>query len=409
MTFAKILKFANTIVSAVATVISMSIMAFAGYMIYENTSIQQTAYGTQNLQYKPQEDGDCVSVDDLLANITDAVGWITMDDTHIDYPVVQGTDDLFYASHDVNKDQSLTGAIYMQAKNKGDFSQSYNLLYGHHMDNGAMFGDLTNYLKSDYFNSHLTGKLTTPSKVYDITVISVVKTDAYEDSVYGITSLDWDGYQNNILGNDNIQVVNTNPKVKDADKFLVLSTCEGGATNGRVLLICKITPAKQHVEPDVPTPTPTTPPSPTSAGGATPVPTHSDPTSTPTPTPRGGAVPRTGDKSPYGTGWSLLNLCCLILTVLAVMPYILNSSADRKRSAGKTARDYVGPVTNIALAVMAVIIFLMFENMRLPMIFNDKYTPLMMVILGIAVISEEIASRRMKKNKKELGEEGVNA
>ena len=404
MTFAKILKFANTILSAVATVISMSIMAFAGYMIYENTSIQQTAYGTQNLQYKPQEEGDSVSVADLLDNIPDAVGWITMDDTHIDYPVVQGQDDLFYASHDVNKDQSLTGAIYMQAKNKGDFSQSYNLLYGHHMDNGAMFGDLTKYLKSDYFNSHLTGKLTTSSKVYDITVISVIKTDAYEDSVYGITSLDWDGYRNNILGNDNIQVVNTNPKVKDADKFLVLSTCEGGATNGRVLLICKLTPAKQHIDP---TPTPTQAPSPTSAGGATPVPTRPDSKTTPTPTPRGGAVTRTGDKSPYGNGWALLNLCCLILTVIAVMPYILNSRDNK--SGKKKVRDYVGPVLNIALAILAVLIFIIFENMRQPMIFNDQYTPLMMVILGIAVATEEFASRRKKKNKENLGEEGVNA
>lgn len=410
MTFAKILKFANTIVSAVATVISMSIMAFAGYMIYENTSIQQQAYGTQNLQYKPQEEGDTVSVADLLDNIPDAVGWITMDDTHIDYPVVQGDDDLFYASHDINKDQSLTGAIYLQAKNKGDFSQSYNLLYGHHMDNGAMFGDLTNYLKSDYFNKHLKGKLTTSSKVYDVTVISVIKTDAYEDAVYGITSLDWDGYQNTIVNNSNIQVVNTNPKVKSADKFLVLSTCEGGATNGRVLLICKISEGGQHVDPGDPTPTPTVPPAPTSAGGATPVPTQPD-RPTPTPTPRGGgAVTRTGESDPYGSGWALLNLCCLILTVLAVMPYLLNRM-DRNDNGKdrKNIRRIIGTVTNIALAIAAVLIFIIFENMRQPMIFNDQYTPLMMIILAIAVATEEIASRRMKKEEKTTVEEGANA
>ena len=89
------------------------------------------------------------------------------------------------------------------------------------------------------------------------------------------------------------------------------------------------------------------------------------------------------------------------------MPYILNSRDNK--SGKKKVRDYVGPVLNIALAILAVLIFIIFENMRQPMIFNDQYTPLMMVILGIAVATEEFASRRKKKNKENLGEEGVNA
>ena len=137
MAFASVLKIANTILSSVATATAVSVMAFSGYMLYENQYVQNRAYGSSMIQYKPQVQGDVVSIDALLANIPDAAGWITIDDTHIDYPIVQGLDDVYYANHDVYQAASLTGSIYIQAKNSNDFSDSYTLLYGHHMDNGS--------------------------------------------------------------------------------------------------------------------------------------------------------------------------------------------------------------------------------------------------------------------------------
>ena len=145
MTAKRVLKIANAVFAAIATIISLLIVTYAVIMIYENTRVQNQAYGTQTIQYKPEVVEETVSVDELLENIPDSVAWITLDDTHIDYPVVQGEDDLYYAMRDVNKQPSLTGAVYLQSRNKPDFSQSYNLLFGHHMDNGAMFGSLDKF------------------------------------------------------------------------------------------------------------------------------------------------------------------------------------------------------------------------------------------------------------------------
>ncbi|MBO4927632.1 MAG: class B sortase [Clostridiales bacterium] len=384
------MKIANSILSGVATVTSISIMAFSGYMIYESQYIQNRAFGAQSMSYKPDVQQETVSVDALMANIPDAVGWITIDGTHIDYPIVQGPDDLYYASRDVNKDPSLTGAIYMQAKNQYDFSESYNLLYGHHMDNGAMFGDLSKYIDTGYFDSHLTGTLITSKEVYEIEVLSLVGTDAYEPATYSITSLDWEGYTQAILQNDNIETINSNKSVTSADKFLVLSTCEGVSTDGRILLICKLSPTKKSVEP-----VPTITPAPSDDG-----------TPTPTPSKGTGALVKTGDAGD-GAGWALLNLCCLILTITTILPYILESNTwgDDKKKA--ILRNYAGPVANVILAIMAAIIFILYENMRDPMVMKDKYTPWMLIILGIALISEEYCSRRKKKKEKMEGEEVV--
>ena len=388
MAFASVLKIANTILSSVATATAVSVMAFSGYMLYENQYVQTRAYGSQMIQYKPQVQGDVVSIDALLANIPDAAGWITIDDTHIDYPIVQGLDDVYYANHDVYQAASLTGSIYIQAKNSNDFSDSYTLLYGHHMDNGAMFGDLSKYLDANYFNSHLTGSLVTLKEVYDIDVISVVKTDAYEGAIYDRTSLDWNGYLDLIQNNAGVKLVNSNSAITSADKFLVLSTCGGGITDGRVVLICSLTEEGKKVEPQ------------TDQGGKSREDAAED---------KGGkaVIVKTGEAGGTGGSWSIVNLFCLFLTFVTVLPYAIDWM-DRKREEKKTVKDYAGLSLNIILAIVAAVIFITYENMTLPMAILDKYTPWMLIVLGLALVTEEFCCRR-KKKEESLEEETVDA
>ncbi|MCR5057111.1 MAG: class B sortase [Clostridiales bacterium] len=388
MAFASVLKIANTILSSVATATAVSVMAFSGYMLYENQYVQSRAYGSAMIQYKPEVQGDVVSIDALLANIPDASGWITIDDTHIDYPVVQGLDDVYYANHDVYQAQSLTGSIYIQAKNSNDFSDSYTLIYGHHMDNGAMFGDLSKYLDADFFNAHLSGSLVTLKEVYDIDVISVVKTNAYEKAIYDRTSLDWTGYQDLISNNADVRLVNSNPAITSADKFLVLSTCEGGITDGRVVLICSLTEEGKKVVPEP------------DQDGINRQDAAED---------KGGkaVIVKTGEAGGKGGSWSIVNLFCLFLTFVTILPYALDFM-DRKKEEKKTWKDYTGLSLNIILAILGAIIFILYENMTLPMAILNKYTPWMLIVLGLALATEEFCLKR-KKKEDTLGEETADA
>ncbi len=388
MAFASVLKIANTILSSVATATAVSVMAFSGYMLYENQYVQSRAYGSAMIQYKPEVQGDVVSIDALLANIPDASGWITIDDTHIDYPVVQGLDDVYYANHDVYQAQSLTGSIYIQAKNSNDFSDSYTLIYGHHMDNGAMFGDLSKYLDADFFNAHLSGSLVTLKEVYDIDVISVVKTNAYEKAIYDRTSLDWTGYQDLISNNADVHLVNSNPAITSADKFLVLSTCEGGITDGRVVLICSLTEEGKKVVPEP------------DQDGINRQDAAED---------KGGkaVIVKTGEAGGKGGSWSIVNLFCLFLTFVTILPYALDFM-DRKKEEKKTWKDYTGLSLNIILAIISAVIFILYEDMTLPMAILDKYTPWMLIVLGLALATEEFCLRR-KKDEDNLAEETADA
>ena len=376
MAFSKGLGIANKILSAVATITAVLIVAFALYMIYENAYLQHRAYSSTSIQYKPDVKEETVSVEDLMANIPEAIGWITLDNTHIDYPIVQGEDNLYYASRDIYQDPSLTGAIYLQTQNASDFTESYNLLYGHHMDNGAMFGDLTKYLDPDFFSSHLTGTLVTSKEVFDIEAISVVQTDAYEDALYDITFMDWNGYTSNVLNNGNIMVVNQNNNVTYADKFLVLSTCEGAATDGRILLICKLIETQKEVEPVI-----------TPASDA------------------GQVIVKKGDSGKNGGGWALLDLCCLIVTFLTVIPYLMDrddkkkDQSEQEKKKKRSNKKVVGLLFNVVMTIISLVIFIIYEDMRQPMIIKDKCTPWMLIILAAAVLAEELLLRRKKKDK----------
>ena len=89
----------------------------------------------------------------------DVVGWIKIFDTHISYPVVQGKDNQEYLNKDVFGEFSFSGSIFLDYRNACDFTDSYSIIYGHHMEYGAMFGDVVEFKNDDYFQEHKTGAL----------------------------------------------------------------------------------------------------------------------------------------------------------------------------------------------------------------------------------------------------------
>lgn len=90
---------------------------------------------------------------------SDVIGWITIDGTVIDYPVVRGTDNEYYLRHNVEKEKSRFGSIFMDFRNAENYQQRHIIIYGHNMKNGTMFHDLMNFKQKDFFDANRTVKL----------------------------------------------------------------------------------------------------------------------------------------------------------------------------------------------------------------------------------------------------------
>ena len=117
------------------------------------------------MELKPVKGEDAnPSLQDLQNINADVCAWLTIDDTGIDYPVVRGKDDMEYINKDVYGNFALSGSIFLSSANQPDFTDPYNLIYGHHMSNGAMFGDVVEFTDEAYFTAHETGTLYLPEE-----------------------------------------------------------------------------------------------------------------------------------------------------------------------------------------------------------------------------------------------------
>lgn len=105
-----------------------------------------------------------INFDELKKENPDTVGWIRIDGTRIDYPIVQGTDNDFYLHHDFYGGESVGGAIYLDFESQKDFVGRNNILYGHHMKNGTMFKDVNFYKESEFFKEHQYFSIYTPDR-----------------------------------------------------------------------------------------------------------------------------------------------------------------------------------------------------------------------------------------------------
>ncbi len=245
---ARLAAMGNSVVSLLTGLLAAVLILYSGYVLYDSFYTQEQAFnsGWELLQYKPEiiEEGatPLAGQNKLQEILNDYRAWLTMYETNIDYPVVQGQDDLYYASHDIYGESSLTGAIYLAAGNTADFSDQYNLIYGHHMDNGAMFGALDRYLDEAYLLSHKEGVLITPIGVWDLEVFAVIETDAYEDKVYGVgpsrTVQDVMDFLCDPADNTNVHYLDEELG-RSSVKITALSTCASAETNGRLVVFCR--------------------------------------------------------------------------------------------------------------------------------------------------------------------------
>lgn len=116
----------------------------------------------------------------------DVAAWLTLDGTHVDHPVVKGTDNFEYLDRDFYGKTYAGGTLFLDEQCPKDFAQEYQLIHGHHMAGGAMFGDLKKYLDKNFFRKNKRGQLLTPKGRYDLEIIGAGIFDAYDSKIYSI-------------------------------------------------------------------------------------------------------------------------------------------------------------------------------------------------------------------------------
>lgn len=171
------------------------------------------------------------------------VGWITIDGTLIDYPVMQSRNiGDFYLDHDFYGNKSDYGVPFVQQNCVLGKSDNI-IIYGHHKKNGTMFTDLCKYEDEDFYREHKTIKFDTLDGYGVYEIVTVFKTVAYSadgfryyDLVSAGSKETFDEY---IAECRSLELYDTGVDAQYGDSLLTLSTCEYSRKNGRMVIVAK--------------------------------------------------------------------------------------------------------------------------------------------------------------------------
>ena len=175
----------------------------------------------------------------LWETCPDAVGWITIDGTVIDYPVVQGEDNSFYLKHLPDGQANAAGSIMMDVSCDGKFTDQVNILHGHHMRNKSMFGGLDSYKSEEYYRAHPVLRLYTPGGDHEVAIFAAFTVSG---SGFGYpTGFAAEGeFEDFVRACRDQSAFRTEVEVQWGDRLLVLSTCAYNFTGARFIVVGKI-------------------------------------------------------------------------------------------------------------------------------------------------------------------------
>ncbi|MBR0411420.1 MAG: class B sortase [Eubacterium sp.] len=230
----KTIQLIDTTVNRVVAFLCLILFLICFYAMVDAVNVYLNANDTSILKYKPDLDK---GTDPLKELSPDCVAWLTVENTRIDYPVMQGKTNDTYINKDPYGDFSLSGSIFLDSRNSSDFSDDYSMVYGHHMEYGAMFGVLDEYIDPVFFRNHRKGTLiTTSGKNYSINIFACAKAPASDTLIFNPTETKKEELlayleQNATIyepeeaqGNDSILALSTCQSADDIERMIVFGT-----------------------------------------------------------------------------------------------------------------------------------------------------------------------------------------
>ena len=174
----------------------------------------------------------------LAAENPDCVGWLTIPDTGIDYPVMHTPDTPeHYLRRDFYGEPASAGTPFLDGRNLAEAENQNLILYGHNMMDGSMFKPLMNYLEPNFRETHKDIFLEIDGRQYHYEVLAVVETSV-KSTLYTFTDLsdpaEESDFRAALLKETELEVVH------QASGYLTLSTCNNGGGSSRVLVIAAL-------------------------------------------------------------------------------------------------------------------------------------------------------------------------
>ena len=195
---------------------------------------------------EPTKTERMLQVEKLQEQNEDIVGWIEIEGTNINYPVLQGDDNTYYMTHDYQKNKNTYGSIFLDKDYDWAIPSSNLLIYGHNLQDGTMFHDILNYKDKNYYEEHSIIRFTTAEEDCEYDIISAFYSRVYYKSeknvfryYYFINAETEDEYNEFIENAKEASLYDTGKDAEYGDQLITLSTCSYHTEDGRFAIVAR--------------------------------------------------------------------------------------------------------------------------------------------------------------------------
>ena len=208
-----------------------------------NENIQLTK--VENEQ-QAKENERIKQVKTLKSENSDIIGWIEIENTKINYPVLQSTDDEYYLNHNYKKEKTEKGSIFLSKDYNWDRPSDNLQIYGHNLGNGEMFQELLKYTDEKFYKEHPNIRFTTANEDSIFEIIAVFKSKVYYKSdkdvfryYYFINAETEKEYNDFIENAKKASLYKINATAKYKEQLMTLSTCSYHTEDGRFVVVAR--------------------------------------------------------------------------------------------------------------------------------------------------------------------------
>ena len=238
-TVEKIRAHVERIVDLFAMSISLLIFLIGFYALFDIYAVNVSAEMDEEVaSLAPTQDAD-VNLKELQKINPEIIAWIQLNDTKINYPIVQAKNNTKYLTRNYRGEYATAGSIFLDYRNN-KFNDDYSLVYGHRMDGQLMFGGISLFAQRDYFKEHRNGTLYTENGNYDLEIISYSVVDIDRSTIYNHSG-NRNGKNARIIKEAlSFAQQSRNVEVSKDDQIIILSTCGKDSAHYRNVILAKM-------------------------------------------------------------------------------------------------------------------------------------------------------------------------
>ena len=192
----------------------------------EIKTIQQESPASETVDKQP-------SIASLKQINPDIVGWISIENSDMDFPLLQCSNNSYYLTHTYTEEYNDAGSIFLDCSNSPYFTDQNTVIYGHARKDGTMFAQLKKYKKQSGYEESPVITIIIENNIYYYQVFSVNIVDA----TYDYRSAEYSDFSSYIRAMRKTSIIDSAAVVTDKSRIITLSTCSAEIEDGRLAIL----------------------------------------------------------------------------------------------------------------------------------------------------------------------------